>query len=52
MVDASPYRLNPQRAYQPQRRPIDKPAHVLPSNQRNMFAKLLPIELQQPPPVP
>jgi len=46
------HRFNPQRTNQPQCRTLNKSAHILPPDQRNMVAELLLIELQQPASMP
>ena len=45
-------RVQPERPHQPDRLPLQETPDILPPNQRNVFSEFLPIQLDQPPPVP
>ena len=44
----SSHHLQPQRPYKPNRPPLEKPFHILASQQRNVLAEFLTIKLRQP----
>jgi hypothetical protein len=43
--------LQAERSHHPDRLVTNEPAHVLPPDERNMLAELLPVEVDQPAPV-